>query len=213
MLQYRTMNDDRLQDDFFKGQFSGEKVKKPHILTRYSKHRVLPHVRIPVEHTVIIAIGVLVLVIISYAVGVEKGKRMTSLKPVEISQTVLPESDIISEVTEVSEPEELAESLAETQDIAKEAVPEEEFPQEEDEPEELGPPDSVYIIQLASFKNEDSANEEIGNLWQKNVRAYVAKSGDWYQVYVAGYQTIEEARRARRAFSEDYRDCYIRKIK
>ena len=61
--------------DFFDDKISERKSRKPAFLSKYSKHRLLPHLKIPMEHVIIIAIGILILLSIVYAIGVERGKR------------------------------------------------------------------------------------------------------------------------------------------
>ena len=71
----------------------------------------------------------------------------------------------------------------------------------------------MYVVQLASFKNEDSANREVRKLNRRGVEASVARKGEWYQVFATGYDTIDEATKAKRDLGEYYVDCYIRRVK
>jgi cell division septation protein DedD len=207
------MTDREIQKDFFDGRKYEEKARKPLLIRRYPDRIFLPQLKIPVEYAVIISIAVLVLVIIAYAAGVERGKRVVS--PVETenyrAETVVAET--AGDTTETTEQVIVAVQQAEV------AEPEEPEPapvvkQPVREPvEEPERPVGKYVIQLASFKNRDSAEEEVAKLENSGIHVDVSKKGDWYQVYAYGYATIESARKAKKLLSADYKDCYIRRLK
>lgn len=212
------MEHTNFQNDFFGDRVSGKAGGRPHILSRYSKQRFLPHVRVPIEYTIIGAIGVLILVIIAYAVGVERGKRISGetfasspgrvqaaaetdkALDMSFSGTVEEEWPVPHETEEADLRERDGDSAG--RDVET-AAGEEEVP---------GSGEAPYIIQLASFKNRSSAEREIKKLERKGYEARSSKKGQWYQVYASGYRTIDEAKRAQRRLSEDYQDCYIRKL-
>lgn len=219
------MGDDKFQQDFFGSASREKKGKKPRLLSGYSKQRFLPYVKIPIEYTVIIAIGMLVLVIISYAVGVERGKRFTPTSSVEAvdlasGKEFKEEPDVERTSLPVIEKKSLAE-------IDKEPEAEPEAREDADPysgsrddyvgapPEEGASPVTIsgYTIQIASFKTESSAKDEIKKLASKGFEAHISRVGDWYQVYAVGYETIEQARGAQKKLAEKYQDCYIKKVK
>lgn len=222
------MADTRYQNDFFSEGAQRESRNKPRLLNRLSEHRFLPHVRIPVEYTVIVAIGVLVLVIISYAVGVESGKKMSGFTKAVEDETVVFREQVIAEkasgkkrdevlpVNKIDEVEKI-DVLAEGESEASSTDPydgaRKEFMEEKPLVEEMSSAEGVYVIQLAAFKEKSRANEEVEALKWKGVDAGIDRSGNWYQVYARGYRTIEEAREARTALIGEYEDCYIRKVK
>ncbi len=172
------------------------------------------------EYMVIIAIGVLVLMIISYAIGVERGKRLPVDRVVSAEQATLSEEKtedfVITHVEKIVEESSFDEEVKaqKEREAALLAGKEEEKAAASQAVKEAVPPaPSAYVIQLASFKKKSSADEEIDRLRRKGVDARIARKGEWYQVYASGYNTIEEARRARAGLMEDYPDCYIRKTK
>ncbi|MFH1552096.1 MAG: SPOR domain-containing protein [Candidatus Omnitrophota bacterium] len=213
------MTDANFQNDFFGEQFHAKKGRKSRLLSRYSQQRFLPHIRIPVEHTVILAIGVLILIIISYAVGVERGKRMPPAKLViarETASVALEEKEVakapqpapdkdMPELRQQFKAEPEADRLGSDIDVAGEQA------QIEIKTDTSVSAGTVYIVQLASFKDRYSANKEINKLKEKGVEAHFTKKGQWYQVYATGYRTIDEAKKAREKLITDYEDCYIRK--
>ncbi len=209
------------QDDFFGEELYEKKDRKPHLLSRYSEQRFLPHIRIPIEHTVIIAIGILVLVIVAYAVGVEKGKRITArgaLEPQAVSEGVLREETAEEESTDFSKSEELTSSENEAPGKKIQLPKAEIDPYEGAREEAVVQPaysytSPAYAVQVASFKNEGSAQDEVNRLRRRGAEADFEENGLWYQVYVGPYKTVEEARRAREGFLSEYSDCYIRKLR
>ena len=218
------MDDNNFQQDLFSGSFREKKDRRPGLFDGYSKQRFLPYVKIPIEYTVIIAIGMLVLMIISYAVGVERGKRVSKIPAAVATKTVIKEpgtSEAFSSKT-ASMPQEEKVSLVETEDLVEEVDVKDIDPYEGSRDDYVGAPpeepleeikESVYTVQLASFKSADSAKGEIDKLKRQGIQAEMSKPGDWYQVYASGYQTIEEARSAQKKLREYYQDCYIRKVK
>ncbi|MFH1665576.1 MAG: SPOR domain-containing protein [Candidatus Omnitrophota bacterium] len=229
--------------DFFEKELGEKKARKPGFLQKYSEHRFLPYVKIQIEYIVMICIGILVLAIVAYAIGVESGKRISrvefarSLGDVHAG-TVTGQirssdaKDVTSEFTMSSgsryfstpgswDTDEILPGFGEADEggpgggvpavtSAQDASTAESG---RDRDKETGFVGSVYIIQLASFKNESSARQEEAKLKGKGVDVRLAKKGDWYQVYAAGYNTIGEATKAKDGFIWDYVDCFIKRVK
>jgi len=210
------MADENIHDDLFSGQDFGKKGRKFQYFSKYKNRRFLPQVKIPIEYTVIIAIGVLLLVIIAYAIGIERGKAI-SLKKYRMGQgSRLLQPVELKDLTTISETgpfeEEEEEEEAEPSGILQETLIGEEEPQEAKKSVSKIE-DSVYTIQLASFKDREYAAEEMGKLAKMGLKAVYVRKGDWYQVYVTGYKTIEEAREAKEKLEEIYVDCFIKRVK
>jgi len=182
--------------------------------------RLLPYVKIPVEHTVILSIVVLVLIIVAFAFGVERGKKIgDEVAAIErgedISVTV--EKELASEDLSLIENVKEAMPSATAVDAATTAK-EEKSPviaTDETQIETLKPAQgSLYTVQLASFKDSKSAQGAVDKLTKKGIRnVEFTKRGGWYQVYATGYNTSGEAKKAQGLFSADYKDCFVRKMK
>lgn len=230
------MSDNNFQQDLFGGDYHQKRQRKSRILGEYSKQRYLPYLKIPIEYTIIIVIAVLVLIIIAYAVGIERGKRISSeavspaVSQLGEERAAILEQEKGSLIEDEVPLEEAEEDVAHLPKREKEEL----SPDTGSDPyegmredyvgappgfmrEKETPPPTVsgssYIIQLASFKDEASAKEEAKKLVWKGIEAHVAKKGEWYQVYSAGYNTIDEAKAAQKQLMENYADCYIRKVK
>lgn len=215
--------DSDYQGDFFSEQKGAVKPKKTGFLGKYSERRALPHIRIPVEYTVIYAIGILVLIILAYAVGVEQGKRSLPAKKVAASaeqrkrdtDKVLSEVRVMKRVAEdkpEKEPQQQAKDAEKSDRTEEVAVTETVKPIVEKDVKPL-PPGPEYVVQLASFRDENNARSAVNQLTVKGIKAAYSRKGDWYQVFAGGYATNAEAQRVKIKLSDDYSDSYIRKIK
>lgn len=202
------------QNDLFGAHNGQSKPKKK----GFSGQRLLPNIKIPLEYTVIAAVAVMVLVIISYAIGVEIGKKSV----IPGGKTFIAENDFLDEGGIIEEFDtdlnldeiDVSEDKNENQDLLTKIV---DIQDEESVPAEIEKSkdsvfESLYTIQLASFKDKDSALDELNKLKDKGIRAEYAQRGDWYQVYATGYHNIEEAKKAQTVLMLDYSDCFIRKI-
>lgn len=68
-----------------------------------------------------------------------------------------------------------------------------------------------YIIQLAAFNKKLSAEAEKVELQKRGYRADVKQSGNYYQLYIQGFDSTEEAQEVVGKLKEKYKDCYIKK--
>ncbi len=215
------MADSNFPTDFFEDKFYEKKGRKPQFLNKYSAQRILPYIRVPVEYTVILGIIMLVLMVISYAVGVEKGKRTLSAEKTEVPDMNMQvvEDKAVTEITlteKVPETVDTSETGSgyESTDIKEKAAPVPSLIEiEKDEEKSASADKALYTLQLASFKREKYAKREAAKLKKNGEDASYIKKGVWYQVFLKGYETIGAARKAKDALIQEYPDCYIRKQK
>jgi len=69
-----------------------------------------------------------------------------------------------------------------------------------------------YTIQIAAFKERQSARQERDALRKEGYRAGVKKSGTYYQVYVGAFKEKRGADSQLEKLKQKYNDCYIKKI-
>jgi len=211
------MSEQNPQHDLFEGQYYEKKARKTPLLGELSGQRYLPRIRIPTEYAIVIAIGVLVAVIISYAAGVEVGKRTAAKSVEDIAANVLEPSDIAAITLDMeSVRQEPGEGILEESEITA-GIPKPEAGTQKDVVQEKPGPvavlESAFIIQIAAVKDQAPAEEAAAKLKAKGFDARVKKDGDWYRVYASGYDTIEQAKKARKEISVEYKDCYIKKMR
>ena len=210
------MSPNGFQEDFFDEQLPEQKGRKPPFFGKYSDQRYFPQLSIPIEYAAVVAIGVLIAIIVAYAIGVERGKNMA----IDPAARLLGRSLIDDEtkpLLDVEMVEKQAEQLMkEAEKIeADVAVPEQQTKDTQGAATALearSTDGTVYMLQLASTKNETYANEEARKLKGKGYAAVVSRKGDWFKIYIP-YSTMEEADKAKKKLVADYKDCLIVKSK
>jgi len=215
------MNENSFKKDLFDDQVYESKARKLGLLSKYSKQRILSYISVPVEYIVIVSITALILMIISYAIGVERGKNIAGKMDenvVGIAKITLQTNSSENFSNEINfdsgkEKQKADVGFPEEENYVSEDVPEEEIRNVlELEEEDILPEVSSYTVQLASFKNKEAAISETYKLKDKGINAEYVRKGDWYQVYAEGFLTIEEARVAQQMLAQYYKDCFIRKM-
>lgn len=210
------MSPNGFQDDFFDERLPEQKGRKSLLFGKYSDQRYLPQIRVPVEYAAVIAIGVLIAVIVAYAIGVERGKKISRgpetgfLNRSDIEEETKPLLDV--EMVEKQAEQLMKEAEKVETDIV---VPEKQVKDSAAVAPIIAAPitdGTIYMLQLASTKNEIYANEELKKLKGKGYNAAVSRKGDWFKIYVT-YNTMEEADKAKKKLTTDYKDCLIVKSK
>ena len=178
---------DEYQKELFE-EFGKEKGKFKRIAEKIGQRQHRFYLHISPENAVFAAIIAVMCVIVSFAMGVERGKR---LAPLAVA------ARRIEEAPPAKEPE--AKKKAETKKEPEIKAP------------SRGTPAGIYAIQLISYKKKRLAEREQRKLSGKNIEAFIVPSGEWFQVCAGGYADMREAGRALEKFSKDYKGCFIRK--
>jgi|GEM_PF-786611 len=228
------MADNDFKNDFFEDGCSGTERKHSRLVNRCSEGGARSHLKVPVEYAVVLAIVILTLMTVSYAVGVKNGKSAVKIEYVreegmetpaesnakELDINVILESakndnESLTRNENAEESEEFEESEVLGFSLPKdssEIISEEQKQYKKTEYVSLAD-ETEYIICLASFKDENSAVKDTSALNDRGIKTRTAKKGQWYQLYALGYRTIDEARAAKEELVENYKDCYIKRIK
>ncbi|MFH1854243.1 MAG: SPOR domain-containing protein [Candidatus Omnitrophota bacterium] len=179
------------EKDLFE-QFQGteRKVAKK---TRLLIPRIKDSIAISYENTVFLLIGSLMLCIICFTLGVEKGRR-------DLAQTRPIKRIAIAEIGTEQRP------LGLTQD--KEQVSKRQAVVVDKANTKTG----AYVIQVAAFKDKEPAERALGKLRGEGYSADVRKSGEYYQLYVGGFNKKSDAERLKQKLQSSYADCYIKKL-
>ncbi|MBU2102855.1 MAG: SPOR domain-containing protein [Candidatus Omnitrophota bacterium] len=69
-----------------------------------------------------------------------------------------------------------------------------------------------YVIQVASYSGEDSANREARKLANKGYPVYVEKKGKYVVVFVGDFQSKQEAQRNAKLLGQTYGPCVVRTL-
>ena len=136
------------------------------------------------EKTILIIIGIVITSIVSYSLGVERGKRLSMLK--NNFQVDVP--PIIQQPTE-------------------RAIKEEPIKKEGSPLEKQG-----FIIQLASYKSKSFAQKELELLKKKGFSPLILSKGSYLVLCLGNFPNKEAAKSLLLELKKRYRDCYIRRL-
>lgn len=206
-----TRSDDNLnyveekQGEFF-SEFNSTSEKKPGNISRYSHAlRKKTAFSISYENLVFASIIVIMLMVVFFSLGVEKGKRVKiknyvaataepfdSTKEKEVSAALKEIGAEISKPEDVNKPS--GSGIAEPE-IGNAAIP--------------GKP---YTIQVVAYKNEKNAKNEIEQLKAEGYDAFILPSKEWFQVCVGRYANKEESKKDFDTLRNRYPTSYFRRI-
>jgi predicted CopG family antitoxin len=148
--------------------------------------------------------SLLIVVLISFALGVERGKLISKKK---ISARFLAETQSPAEVKEIKMDADVAE-----EPIVK-AEPEDKNLEKEEKNDTMQT--SGYIIQVASYKKNSSyIDKEVTRLEKDGYKTMTvsSSSGEYMGICTGGYPDKQEAQKYLKELQRTYKDCFIRKI-
>jgi len=161
-------------------------------------------VRLRLDALILSSVVMILLLALSFSLGVERGKRsLVSPSNRHAATATTPAPSISTKETLVSPQQTI---LAATKQYSYH------------EPEEavtetvLKSPSQGYRIQVASFRKEDSARKETQWLRQKGYKAYHNRSGNYIVIYVGEYKDITTAKAALQLLRKKYKDCILKKL-
>jgi hypothetical protein len=147
------------------------------------------------EKTILIIIGLIITGIVSFSLGVERGKRITQLKTESRMDIALK--------TQKIQP---ALSTTAAKPILK---------KEEPQPtQKKGIKEYIqnYTIQVASFLNRTSAQKEADTLKRKGLASMLLPKGKFIIVCVGSFSNRQEAEYLLPKLKKQYQDCRIRRL-
>lgn len=142
------------------------------------------------ENLIVFAIGLIMLLIVCYSLGVERGKYLVRIKTEDIEE-INQEQAQKAPTTKPSEPQEkrVRVELATAEPALK-----------------LFP-----YIQVASFRTDKYAKKEAEQLENKGYKTYIDTWGKYKVVCVGKYEDYTKAREAFQNLRKDYADCILHK--
>ena len=173
------------------------------------------------ESIMIMTIAVVVIMVVSFSLGMEKGKRHSRAAALRKLQQDRPIPD--SPRTQL--PDVAAEDPKPINDIGLESSPPAAVPlvrldEEAAVPEALDTAeageekvvDNFYTIQVASFKKRTMAQKEAMQLQDKGYDIMVVPKGQYSIVCVGKFPIREEAKVVSQELKKKYKDCLIRRL-
>ncbi|MFH2139134.1 MAG: SPOR domain-containing protein [Candidatus Omnitrophota bacterium] len=160
-------------------------------------------ITVSVDTLIVIALTLVMVNLLCFVVGMEKGKQFAKLQDNEAIIKVVPEKiqakqNIITKNQEPETNEEIKKDKLEHDVVVK--------------PVETAPNSSNqgYAIQLASYNKNGIAEKEAQLLKQKGFESFVLKKGDFYVVYTGVYLEKTTAIKNLDNFKKRYKDCFVR---
>ena len=151
------------------------------------------------QSAVIIFICVVMSLVASFTLGVEKGKL--------IAKNSLPPQKLIAPVVQAA-----PQPTQETPKITTPLPPAVKTAQESPLVPPAQPSLKGYTIQVASVKSAASAESLAGNLTKTGVSSFTKSSGKYIVVLAGNFEKKEDAQIKLRELKKTYADCFIKKI-
>lgn len=172
---------------------------------RHSKGLFLPKPKrtasLSYEHLIFIAIAFIIAGVVSFSLGVEKGKTVAAKNaPLPLEEAgerppVLTAEAVEAETEPVQPPEEVALRV----------------PQPVDQTTGVDKVSVLYTIQVASYLKEATAEWEANQLKKKGFESFVRSSDKYYIVCVGEFADKKAANLERKKLSAIYTDCLVRR--
>ncbi|MCM8770429.1 MAG: SPOR domain-containing protein [Candidatus Omnitrophica bacterium] len=184
--------------------------------------RILAH-----EKIILFIIGLLTWGLVSFSLGVERGKK------IGMRQVRSDNYDVAMLKQETLKQNELPPMPPQTEKVQKSSLPEGQIlvskiekikllPQQPKQisgieqknsiPLQKSQTGFVYTIQVASFKAKNEALKEVELLKKKGFDSVVLPKGKYLIVCVGNYPTKEEAKISLDKLKKKYQDCFIRRL-
>lgn len=150
------------------------------------------------EKTILLVLGMAVLSIISFSLGVEKGKTLRANLDVPSLRQDLTTNSAVQESTPVTQKAPAA--------IIRQQLP---LPQPQTA---QGLLEKGFTIQLASYKSKSSAQREAQELRKKGLSPLILPKGNWIILCVGNFSEKKDAQTLLLQLKKRYKDCTLRRL-
>jgi cell division septation protein DedD len=197
------MKKDTIQQELFKEFEANEKKGK-----KTAPGSILPRnyvlMNISYEQVIFISIGIIMLMVLLFSLGVERGRRVAAAPAVKTIEAA-------AHKKEQAEP---AEAKAEIPEETKAVPAVAESTRQPEKPQEevKAPATSIFTVQLVAYKSKKSAQKELQVLNKKGYKPFIITGGGYYQICVGEYKSQGDAQKALKEISKKgYSESFIRK--
>ncbi|HAJ56214.1 MAG TPA: hypothetical protein DCL35_00400 [Candidatus Omnitrophica bacterium] len=161
------------------------------------------------QSVIIIFICAVMLLVASFALGVEKGKLVAKNSP---EAGLGPVTLAAQEASETKPVTTAQEKTAITADAAGAQAADNAAQNTAAEPQVFSAPAGNFAIQVASVKSESAAKSLAETLTKKGISSFTRSSGNYTVVLAGNFAKREEAQQSLKELKKSYSDCFIRKI-
>lgn len=144
----------------------------------------------PLDILIIVGVVFALSLIISFSLGVEKGKRMVSTTNLDLASDKQPQQPE-DEPRGKEEESLLEEKVGQTEIVTNE---------------------QKYKIQVASFHKENTARKAAEQLQEKGYPTSITRKGKYVVIYVGEFDDEKEAKSNFELLREKYKDCILRRL-
>jgi len=156
------------------------------------------------ENLVLLAIAFILILIVAFSLGVERGKRLqvasgNFVKKVDKTS----EQKVVAGVKiDVKEEDVVQKKIEETPAVVKkEKVP----------VANKSILNGSYLIQVVTYSNRKRAEREMDKLLKSGLSGFIVASGRYYQVKAGPFHNKYDALKHQKQLKKTYKDCYIRR--
>lgn len=174
-----------------------------------SSQRLLKDLTLSVENIIVLCIAFVMVLVLFYSFGVEKGKRIVraSAAVPALEEAAIPHPAVEQPALTAAEPLKKTEAPQETKTSIRPQTREVEIPP----PQEIVP-SGAFTIQVASFKTQENANKEALRLKQKGYEIFILSKGKHSIVCVGKFPRHDEAKGFLNKLKGRYNDCLVRRL-
>lgn len=169
-------------------------------------------IALPIDTLALLGIIVVLLLTISFSLGVERGKKIT-LNPAVTPEVIAKKAEAKTEFPQQTQQNILnpqpGQSISADDPYAVETV---QKPQPAVTQVASISSNSRYRIQVASYKKENEAWQEARMLKNKGYSATVDKKGNFAVIIVGDFSNKTDAQKNMQSLKTKYRDCFIRRL-
>ena len=196
-MQHGTEFQNELFEEIVKPGKEKRAPKSRHVARQY---RFL--FNISYEQFVFLAIALIMIMVLIYSLGVEKGRKLAAVKkpvvPAPAEYGTEPEEKY--EETMGKESETIPTHQAEVKKIPKPV-----------RVEAVKGPSKPYTIQVATYWSKPNAKKELDKLKKLGMDPLIISNNGKYELCVGVYADRDDAREIIKKLKKDYKDCFLRR--
>ena len=172
------------------------------------------------EQLIFVFIGLVILIVTCFSLGVERGKRIAVVRQREPGEVVAEKKIIVREKARATPLKETARAPVKPKARVKPKPPvKAKAPVKVRRPAKEAPKKIAvarmkalpFTVQVAAYKGNVQAEQEKKLLESKGYGAEIKKSGKYFVVYAVGFANKQEAAKASEILRDRYKDCFVRK--
>lgn len=201
------MENDNSQKELFEGFEAPRRSRRPRFAQLFQKTDF--SIALTAEKLVFISIGIIMLIVVFFAMGIEKGKSLAAKidAPVAPAQTVAAKVKVPAKVAATPAKVTTAPAAAPVAQAKVAPGPANISPKDKST---VSPNDKPYTIVAAAFLRQDFASNEAAILKAGGLDAFVLKSDPYYLACVGSFANKDSALKSLNKVRQKHRDAYVK---